>query len=144
MTKAKTSPIDDLRTTTRKIWLAGLGALAEAEKAGDELFQTLVKSGEKFEHVLKEPVDKATGAVKESMKGATTRASSTLRELETALDRQVAAAMKRAGLASRDELDALKKEMARLRKTVAAPKSAGKSRTAKKTSRKKTSRARHG
>ncbi len=140
MTKAQTSPIDDLRTTTRKIWLAGLGALAEAEKAGDELFQTLVKSGEKYEHVLKEPVDKATGAVKESMKGAATRASSTLRELETALDRQVAAAMKRAGLASRDELDALKKEVARLRKTVAAPKS----RTAKKTSRKKTSRARHG
>jgi poly(hydroxyalkanoate) granule-associated protein len=141
MKKPETSPFEDLRTATRKIWLAGLGALAEAEKRGDELFQTLVKSGEKYEPTLTEPMGKAGETVRESMKAAATKASSTFRELETALDRQVGAAMKRVGLASRDEIDSLKREVARLRKTVEEARASARPR-AKKRAAKKATRAR--
>lgn len=143
MTKPETSPIEELRMATRKVWLAGLGALAEAEKRGDELFQTLVKSGEKYEHEFKPHVGKASDALEDSVKAVSTRASSALHELEAVLDRQVAAAMKRVGLAPQAELDALRKEVARLRRAVEA-KPAAKSRTKKKTSRRKTRTARHG
>lgn len=144
MTKPKTSPYDDLRAATRKIWLAGLGAIAEAEKRGDEVFQTLVKSGEKNEHLFTEPVEKAGGAVRESMQSVSTRTSSGFRELEAAIERQVAAAMKRVGLASRSEVEALRKEVIRLRKAAEGRKTAGKPRLTKRKSKKKAPAARGG
>lgn len=119
MTQSKNSSIESLRSSTRRIWLAGIGALAEAEKKGDELFHSLVKQGEKYEEVLRVPVEKASGALKESVKTASTKASSTFREIEEALDRSIAAAMKRAGLASREEVESLRREVARLEKRLA-------------------------
>jgi poly(hydroxyalkanoate) granule-associated protein len=133
MTKPKTTPYDDLRATTRKIWLAGLGAIAEAEKRGEEVFQSLVKSGEKHEHLFTEPVEKAGGALRESMQTVSTKTSSGFRELEAAVDRQVAAAMKRVGLASRRELEALRKEVSRLREALEEKKPARTARTTRTT-----------
>jgi poly(hydroxyalkanoate) granule-associated protein len=142
MTKPKTNPYDDLRATTRKIWLAGLGAIAEAEKRGEAVFQSLVKSGEKNEHLFTEPMERAGGALRESVETVTTKTSSSLRELEAAVDRQVAAAMKRAGLASRSEIEALRKEVASLRKALEPRKSVSKGAGRKKTGKKAAARRR--
>lgn len=112
--REKNAPVEGLR----RIWLAGLGALAEAEKKGDELFRTLVAEGKKYEDNWRDPVDKAGAAVRESVETAKKTASSTFRELEATLDRQVAAAMKRLGVASHADIQALRREIEKLAKAA--------------------------
>src|SRR3989304_10175464 len=107
MTKKETDAFERLSATARRIWLAGLGAIAEAEERGDEIFESLVESGESYEKTLKKPIGKASGAFKESVSTAQSRASSALHDLEGLVERQVAAAMKTMGLASRAGVGAL-------------------------------------
>src|SRR3990172_7097537 len=118
--KEKTDAFERLSATARRIWLAGLGAIAEAEERGDEIFETLVESGESYEKTLKEPIGKASGALQESVSTAKSKATSALSDLERLVDRQVAAAMKTMGLASRAEVDSLRKEVERLKKAPAS------------------------
>ena len=130
MTKKQTDAFERLSASARKIWLAGLGAIAEAEERGDEIFESLVESGESYEKTLKEPIGKASGAFQESVSTAKSKATSALSDLERLVERQVAAAMKTMGLASRAEVESLRKEVERLKKSPA-------SRPAKKKSAKK-------
>jgi len=119
--KEKTDLFERLNVSIRRIWLAGLGALAEAEKRGDEIFESLIEKGESYEETLQKPLDEATASFRESVSTARTKASSALQDLEGIVDRQVAAAMKRLGLASRAEVESLRREVQRL-KTARAPK----------------------
>lgn len=49
-TKANGSPLTDvIRTSANQIWLAGLGALAQAEDKGGDWFDSLTAAGEKLE-----------------------------------------------------------------------------------------------
>ena len=128
--KEKTDAFERLSASARRIWLAGLGAIAEAEQRGDEIFESLVESGENYEKNLKEPLGKAGGAFKDSVSTAQAKASSALHDLEGLVDKKVAAAMKSMGLASRAEVESLRREVARLKKESA-------SRPRKKTASKK-------
>ncbi len=130
MAKQETDAFERLSASARRIWLAGLGAIAEAEKRGDEIFESLVESGEGYEKNLKEPIGKARGAVEETVATAKSKASSALDELERLVERQVKAAMKSMGVASRAEVESLRREVARLKKSP-------KARAAKKSARKK-------
>ena len=131
MAKTKDDRLEDLKTSFEKVWLAGLGALAQAEKQGDKLFKTLVKKGKKYEVFI--PV--AEDAVKESVKAARKQANDAFRGMEAAFDRQVKAAVKRAGLASKKDVDALKKEIASLKKSAGSTRASTKK---KPTQKKKT------
>ena len=108
MAKKKDDRLEDLKNSFDKVWLAGLGALAQAEKQGGRFFKTLVKKGKKYEELI--PV--AGDAVKDSVKAARKQANDAFQGMEAAFDRQVKAAMKRAGVASKKDVDALKKEIA--------------------------------
>jgi poly(hydroxyalkanoate) granule-associated protein len=116
--KDRTDTFEKLSASARKIWLAGLGAIAEAEKRGDEIFETLVESGESYEKNLKEPLGKASGAFRESVSTATSKATSALHDLEGLVDRKVTSAMKSMGLATRAEVESLRKEVERLKKSA--------------------------
>jgi poly(hydroxyalkanoate) granule-associated protein len=128
-TKAKTDAFEKLSASARKIWLAGLGAIAEAEKRGDEIFETLVESGESYEKNLKEPLGKASGAFRESVSTARSRATSAIHDLEGMVDRKVASAMKSMGFATRAEVDSLRKEVERLKKSAAKKRTTRKKKT---------------
>jgi poly(hydroxyalkanoate) granule-associated protein len=130
--KEKTDAFEKLSSSARKIWLAGLGAIAEAEQRGDEIFESLVESGESYEKTLREPLGKASGAFRESVSTAQSKASSALHDLEGIVDKKVSAAMKTMGLASRAEVESLRREVERLKKASAG-------RSAKKKSAKKKS-----
>ncbi len=130
--KEKTDAFERLSASARRIWLAGLGAIAEAEQRGDEIFESLVESGESYEKTLKEPLGKASGAFRESVSTAQSKASSALHDLEGIVDKKIATAMKTMGLASRDELESLRREVAKLKKAAAG-------RPKKKTASKKKS-----
>jgi len=128
MAKTKDDRLEDLKTSFEKVWLAGLGALAQAEKQGDKLFKTLVKKGKKYEVLI--PI--AGDAVKESVKGARKQANDAFKGMEAAFDRQVKAAVKRAGLASKKDVDALKKEVANLKKSAKSTRASTKKKTGTK------------
>ncbi len=117
--KDKTDAFDRLSASARRIWLAGLGAIAEAEKRGDEIFEGLVESGESFEKTLKDPLGKASGVFKESVSAAKSRATSAIQDLEEVVDRKVREAMKSMGLATRAEVESLRREVDRLKKSAA-------------------------
>ena len=128
MAKNKDDRLEDLKTSLEKVWLAGLGALAQAEKQGGKLFKTLVKKGKKYEVLI--PI--AEDAVKDSVKAARKQANDAFQGMEAAFDRQVKAAMKRAGVASKKDVDALKKEIERLKKSATSTRAATKKKTTKK------------
>ena len=128
MAKKEDDRLEDLKNSFDKVWLAGLGALAQAEKQGGRFFKTLVKKGKKYEELI--PV--AGDAVKDSVKAARKQANDAFQGMEAAFDRQVKAAMKRAGLASKKDIDALKKEIASLKKSAKSTRSSTKKRTTTK------------
>ena len=128
MAKNKDDRLEDLKTSLEKVWLAGLRALAQAEKQGDKLFKTLVKKGKKYEVLI--PV--AGDAVKDSVKAAQKQTNDAFRGMEAAFDRQVKAAMKRAGVASKKDVDALKKEIASLKKSAKSTRTSAKKKTTTK------------
>jgi poly(hydroxyalkanoate) granule-associated protein len=111
MAKKKKDRLDELKTSAQKVRLAGLGALSEAEKQGDKLFKTLVKKGKKYENVFHEPVEMARDAVDKAKK----RTNKAIKDVETAFDTQVAAAMRRLDVANRYEVEALRNEISRLK-----------------------------
>lgn len=132
MAKNKGDKLEGFKSSAEKVWLAGLGALAQAEKQGDKLFKSLVKKGEKYDELI----PSASDAVKGSISSARKQASSTFKELESAIDHRVQAGIKRAGLARQSELDALKKEVKQLKKASGSP--GAKKKTKKKTKKKAT------
>jgi poly(hydroxyalkanoate) granule-associated protein len=135
MAKKKADRLEDLKATAEKVWLAGLGALAQAEKQGDKLFKSLVKKGKRYDELI--PL--AGDAVKGSVMTAKKQANEAFQGMEAAFDRQVKAAVKRAGLARKADVDALKKEVAQLKKASKSPKkkAATKKATKKKPASKK-------
>ena len=52
VTKKEKAMEKEIRETTHKVWLAGLGALSVAEEEGTKLFSNLVDKGRKFEKKL--------------------------------------------------------------------------------------------
>lgn len=118
MAKSKTGKTDKsgLAASARKVWLAGLGALAEAEDRGDKFFKALVKKGKNVEPAFQEPFEAAGETLKESVAAARSSASKGVKELEGVIDRAVASAMKKAGLASSKDVEALRKEIAKLKR----------------------------
>lgn len=112
MPKEKSEVFKSLADSINKVWNAGLGALAQAEKQGDELVQTLVKHGKKYEDL----VPAAEEAVKDSLGVAKEQAARGIADIEAAIDRQIQKAIARAGLAKQTEIDGLKKEIASLKR----------------------------
>lgn len=118
MPKKNPERLENLKSQAQRIWLAGLGAFAEAEKKGDKLFRSLVKKGKKYEIAVREPIGNAGEALSGSVEAARNQAGKTFKELELAIDRRVAATMQRFGVASRDEVEKLEKEIASLKKAL--------------------------
>ena len=63
--------IDRLLATGRNLWLAGLGAVAEVEQGGRELFGQLVEKGRPVEEERKKRVEKIAGAANQTVRGFT-------------------------------------------------------------------------
>jgi poly(hydroxyalkanoate) granule-associated protein len=111
----KDDPLQRLEASFHEVWLAGLGAWAQAEKKGDKLFRTLVKKGRKFQR----EAPAAGAAVKDSVEGVREQARQAWKDLTEELDRQVAETLKRVGLATASEIEALESEIAKLKTTAA-------------------------
>lgn len=124
-----------------QVWLAGLGALARAQREGPKLFESLVEEGGAFEHRQRANVRHlAQGALKELRETVDTRtaaargkASEALDNLEEIFQTRVQKALQQLGMPTSQEIGALSRKVNELNRSVQAlgrGKSAGKAPTA--------------
>lgn len=114
------------------VFLAGLGAFANAQKMGTETFEMLVKDGEKFRKEASKKteklIDDVQEAVHEMREDAESRAEGLLdrvpklTKLQSAFDKRVADAMDRLYVPSKNDIDKINKKLDKILKAIEPPK----------------------
>ena len=170
MTKKKTAKKQavsdrgqDIISQLEQAFVAGLGALSDAQEAGTKAFDKLVEQGQKFrqetEDKTEEVIDSVQDAIRDMTDDAQSRASGLLthmretpqlQRLQTVFDERVAETLERIGVASKQSLDELNDKLdrvletleggkapARAKRTAKPRKKAAKKKTAKKKAAKK-------
>ena len=148
-----------VRESAQQIWLAGMGAFAKAQAEGKQRFEALVKEGaslqKKTQNVAEERLGEVTNRMTSMTDEVTSKAGQHWDKLESIFEERTAKALKKLGVPSskdvqalQDKIDALSAQVAARRKANAAPaakkassaKKAAKS-SPRKTAAKKTTRA---
>lgn len=91
------SLLGKMQTSTRQIWLAGLGALAKSQEEGNELFESLAKEGENVENQMKKTAETQV----EDVKG---RIATAWDDLEKAFNERISGIMDRLGLSTKQDI----------------------------------------
>ena len=137
-------------------FMAGLGALSDAQKKGAKTFDSLIKEGEKFRKKTTSKsetlIDDVQDAIRDMADDAQSKATglldqvrgkSRLDKLTTAFDSRVADAMDRLNVPSKNDIDAINKKLNKIIRLLnedgkpAAKKAATRKRTTKKPAAKK-------
>lgn len=164
--KAPESRVGEFADQLEHAFLAGLGALSDAQKKGAKRFDSLVKEGEKFRKKAtsrtESLIDDVQDAIRDMAGDAQSRAEglldqvrdkSQLNKLQSAFDTRVADAMDRLNVPSKNDIDAINKKLNKIlrlldekpkaapRKVRAATKRKPAKKTAKKTVRKTARKA---
>ncbi|MGC5699982.1 phasin family protein [Pseudomonas sp. NFXW11] len=110
----QSTPLSEVKSYARKIWLAGLGAYAKIGQEGSEYFQELIKEGQSVEKkgkkVVTEQLEAANTQI-DSVKGDVStfkgRVEVQLDKVEKAFDSRVASALNRIGIPSKHDVETL-------------------------------------
>jgi len=132
--KKKTDSGSDVFESAHTIWLAGLGALAAAEREGAKVFKNLVQLGERYDADLRGEVGKASSRFKDEAGKARSRAEATWKKIETGVSDQVSAALHRLNVPTKSEIAALRRKVEQLTRSLDEMQPGGPKR--KKTTRK--------
>ena len=129
--KTVSETTNDMKQSAEKIVLAGLGAFALAEEEGSKLFKKLVKKGEKVNlpsfgadtiKKLRADVDAKADELGDAVKGraddARYMAGEAVGKAEDRIQEAVAAAMRRLGVPTREEVAELTASVERLTKHI--------------------------
>jgi len=154
--KASESRVGEFADQLEHAFLAGLGALSDAQKKGAERFDSLVKEGEKFRKKATSRtealIDDVQDAIRDMAGDAQSRATglldqvrgkSNLSKLQSAFDTRVADTMDRLNVPSKNDIDSINKKLNKILRLLeeqgkpAARKTATRKRTTKKTAAKK-------
>ncbi|MEJ2256569.1 MAG: phasin family protein [Woeseiaceae bacterium] len=146
----------DIADQFEHAFLAGLGALADAQKKGAARFDALVKEGEKFrkrtETRTESLIDDVQDAIRDMAGDAQSRAGglleqvrerSRLDKLQSAFDARVADTMDRLNVPSKNDIDRIDRKLNKILRLLedqgkpAAKKKASRKRATKKTAAKK-------
>ncbi|HXQ31101.1 MAG TPA: phasin family protein [Steroidobacteraceae bacterium] len=111
-----------------QIWLAGMGALAQAQKDGPRAFETLIVDGAEFidrsrthaEKSLREAIATVQSAVAERMQGTRDQATETWDNLEKLFQGRVQRVLHQVGVPTAAEVKALTKRIDTLNSNVAS------------------------
>ncbi|GAA3929638.1 phasin family protein [Litoribacillus peritrichatus] len=126
---SETKIAQDIKKYTNQIWLAGLGAFSKADGEGNKYFDALVTAGKDIEErgregVLRQVefannrVEDVKNDVIQKAEDVRDRANSTWDKVERVFDERVQSALTRLGIPSKADMDALKTEIAALKKNV--------------------------
>ena len=125
--KATRSPAD-LIENVQQIWLAGMGAIAKAQKDGPAAFhdavaeglELLTRSRSSAEQMIRDVFQSAQGSVQTRLGSARDQATETWDNLEALFQNRVHKAMQQLGVPSADEIRLLTKRVAELNDNVKA------------------------
>jgi poly(hydroxyalkanoate) granule-associated protein len=101
----------NVRNSSRQIWLAGLGAFSRAQQEGAKVFETLVKQGEALEsrtkQVAMDTAAAAGSAAKSKAKEMQAIAGGTWDKLEQVFENRVARALAKLGVHTQSDVEKL-------------------------------------
>ncbi len=126
-----------VRDSAQQIWSAGLGAFSKAQGEGSKVFEALVKEGmnaqKRTQAVAEEKFVAMAGKVSDLAGDVSSKAGKQWDKMEAIVEDRIAQALKRLGVPSTKDLDALNRRIDALskgakpaQKPVAAPKPAPK------------------
>jgi poly(hydroxyalkanoate) granule-associated protein len=112
-----------VKESAQQIWLAGMGAFAKAQAEGKQVFDALVKEGanlqKKTQSVAEERFDEVTNKMTSMADDVTAKAGKHWDKLESIFEERTARAMKRLGVPSAKDVEALKERIEALSAQVA-------------------------
>ncbi|MDE2368346.1 MAG: phasin family protein [Burkholderiales bacterium] len=129
-----------VKESAQQIWLAGMGAFANAQDKGSKAFESLIKEGLSLQKKTQSAAEEKLGEVGEKMNAmadqVTSRAGQNWDKLESIFESRTAKALARLGVPTAKELAALSQRVDALAAAVAklgpaAPASAPRKRAAK-------------
>ena len=139
-----------VKESAQQIWLAGMGAFAKAQAEGRQVFDALVKEGTTLQKKTQSAAEEKFGDVSSKMSSmaedVTAKAGKQWDKLESIFEERTAKAMKKLGVPSSKDVDALMARIDALSEQVArsarstARKTAAGAKTATRKAVKKASR----
>jgi len=148
--------VNEIGEQLEHAFMAGLGALSDAQKKGAKTFDSLVKEGEKFREKTTSKTETLIDDVQDAIRDMTddaqskatglldqVRGKSQLDKLQSAFDTRVADAMDRINVPSKNDIDAINKKLNKIIRLLneegkpAKKKAPARKRTAKKPAAKK-------
>lgn len=158
--KQQESRVGEIAEQLEHAFMAGLGALSDAQKKGAERFDDLVREGERFRKMAtsrtESLIDDVQDAIREMTDDAQSRATglldqvrdrSHLDKLQSAFDTRVADTMDRINVPSKNDIDRINRKLDKILRLLddkgkpAAKKKTARKKPAKKTTRKTTKKA---
>lgn len=164
--KQKETRVGEIAEQFEHAFMAGLGALADAQKKGAGRFDDLVREGERFRKMATSRTESLIDDVQDAIRGMTgdaqsratglldqVRDSSRLDKLQNAFDARVADTMDRLNVPSKNDIDKINRKLDKIvrllddkgkpaaKKKAARKKTAKKAATRKKVARKTTKKA---
>ena len=149
----KTPTPKDVAGQLEQAFLAGLGALAKSQEAGEEAFKNLIKQGQSFRQEATAKTESLIGDVQDAIRSmgsdAQSRATGLLEQMretpqmekiQDVFDARVAEALGRIGVASKQSIDDLNDKLDRVLATMEKEKAAQKKVAKKKVAKKKVAR----
>jgi poly(hydroxyalkanoate) granule-associated protein len=113
-----------VKESAQQIWLAGLGAFSKAQEEGGKVFEALVREGQtlqkRTQNVAEERLSEATTRMASMASDLSNKASGQWDKLETIFEDRVSRAMKKLGVPSSRDIDALVDRIEELQRTVAS------------------------
>jgi poly(hydroxyalkanoate) granule-associated protein len=121
-TKSDAKLSGTIKDSASQIWLAGLGAFAKAQEEGGKVFDTLVKEGlsiqRKTQAAAEEKITEATARMATMATGLSSKASGQWDKLETIFEERVSRALKKLGVPTAKDVDALIARVDELNRSV--------------------------
>jgi poly(hydroxyalkanoate) granule-associated protein len=150
--KQQESRVGEIADQLEHAFLAGLGALSDAQKKGAERFDDLVREGERFRKMATSRTESLIDDVQDAIRGmsgdAQSRATglldqvrdrSRLDKLQSAFDARVADTMDRINVPSKNDIDKINRKLDKIVRLLdAKSQPAAKKKTARKKAAKKT------
>jgi len=114
---------DTIKESAQQIWLAGLGAFSKAQEEGGKVFEALVKEGSaihrKTQTAAEERFAEASTRMASMASDISSKASGQWDKLEGIFEDRVSRALKKLGVPSSKDIDALVARIDELNRTVA-------------------------
>lgn len=147
MTTRKQDPSEDhsadsaFKDSASQIWQAGLGAFAKAQEEGGKVFEALVREGQAFQRKTQVATEEKLSEAAERMASMAgefqQRATGQWGKLEGIFEERVAQALKRLGVPSEKDLQALADRIEELERALGTAKASARRAPAKKATARK-------